>query len=695
VSDVLRLCFGVHDHQPVGNFDQVNHEATERAYRPFFELIRRRPELRLTVHVTGSLLEWLRERAPDTFDVLGTIAAAGQAELLTGGFYEPILAILPDHDKVGQVRHLTDYLKRHFGVRPRGMWLAERVWEPHLPKALVEAGVEYVVVDDSHFSLAGFDPEALGGWYVTEDQGHAIGIFPISQRLRYLIPFADVEETARDLERRRGRAPSVTVMDDGEKFGAWPGTHDHVYRDGWLDRFFDRVARIEGIRLATLSDVRDQVPASGRAYLPTASYREMGEWTLGIGAGRDLQRVKQHMAELEGGDALTALLRGGFWRSFLVKYPEVADTYWRMLRLSEAIEQELARRPDDARLHQARRALWRGQANDAYWHGIFGGCYLPHLRRAVKQSLLEAEHGLGRVTGRARIAWARGDLNGDGADEIVVRTSSATVTVNPDRGGTVTELALLERALDVGDVLTRRSELYHEQIRNAAADAPAVDAGGGPLPHKESDLTRHLGYDALRRASLTDGWFESDTAVDPLSPWPAARFLLASERLVTSIEEERQGVAITMRTAPGRPVRVEKRVTVRDATVEARYRIGMAGGAPLRGTWVVQWNLALTAGHAADRYFSLPERPTLATPGRVTRTRVGLVDEWAGVAIDLRATPAAAFAWAPVETVSVSEGGFERIYQGTAITLAWPLDGAGAEAELLTRATLRVLAPSC
>ena len=138
----LAFCFGIHNHQPVGNFDHVMVEATERSYRPFLERLDRRPEIRLSAHFTGSLLEWLRERAPRVFDLLGTLAARGQVELLTGGFYEPILAVLPDHDKIGQIERLTTFLKSHFGVRPRGMWLAERVWEPQLPRVLSEAGVE-------------------------------------------------------------------------------------------------------------------------------------------------------------------------------------------------------------------------------------------------------------------------------------------------------------------------------------------------------------------------------------------------------------------------------------------------------------------------------------------------------------------------------------------------------------------------
>jgi alpha-amylase len=681
----LALCFGVHDHQPVGNFDGVIAEASARAYRPFFELVRRRPDVRLTVHVTGSLLEWLRERDAPTFDALGAIVASGQAELLTGGYWEPILAILPDRDKIGQVRQLSDYLKRQFGVRPRGMWLAERVWEPALPKALVEAGVEYVLVDDTHFALAGFDPDTLGGWYLTEDQGATVGVVPISQRLRYLIPFADIEESVRELEARRGQVPAVTVMDDGEKFGAWPGTWEHVYRDGWLDRFFDRLGTLDWVELATFGDVIDRVPASGRAYLPTASYREMGEWALAPGAGRDLERAKRELERVEDGARLAGYLRGGFWRSFLVKYPEVADIYWKMLRLSDALDRELARRPDDARLLDARQALWRGQANDAYWHGVFGGCYLPHLRRAIKQSLIEAERGLGDVAGRPAIGWSRGDVNGDGAEEVIVQTSTLTVTVNPDRGGTITELAWLPRLLDVADVLTRRPEQYHDRIRGATGVTPTIDVAGGLAAHQEAGLAERLDYDDARRASLVEGWFDdADVGVDPVTPWRRARWTSAAMRLAAALEEREGGLDVRLRLRPAATVEVDKHVRIHGNVVAARYRVRSTTGGPLVGTFAVQWNLALTAGHAGDRYLGLPDRPPLASTGRERRADVTLVDEWAGLALRLETSPMSEFAWGPVETVSVSESGFERIYQGTAITVAWRFDGSGTVAEVST-----------
>src|SRR4030095_82718 len=91
VRDRLAFCLGVHNHQPIRNFDHVLVEAPGRAYRPFLERLEARPEVRVSVHCTGSLLEWLRERAPRTFDLLGTVAARGQGELLNGGVFAPML----------------------------------------------------------------------------------------------------------------------------------------------------------------------------------------------------------------------------------------------------------------------------------------------------------------------------------------------------------------------------------------------------------------------------------------------------------------------------------------------------------------------------------------------------------------------------------------------------------------------------
>ncbi len=92
--------------------------------------MKRYPAVRISLHFTGILYDWIKQYHPECFDLIRTMKDRGQLELLTGGFYEPILPAIPDRDKVGQILMQSEFIEREFGVRPAGMWLAERVWEP-------------------------------------------------------------------------------------------------------------------------------------------------------------------------------------------------------------------------------------------------------------------------------------------------------------------------------------------------------------------------------------------------------------------------------------------------------------------------------------------------------------------------------------------------------------------------------------
>jgi 4-alpha-glucanotransferase len=679
VSEPVRFLFGVHNHQPSGNFESVILDAARHAYQPFLEAVRDAPGVVLTVHCSGGLLAFLREGARPTFDLLGRLAAEGRIELLTGGFYEPILVMLRDPDKVGQIQALSEFLRSNFGVRPRGMWLAERVWEPQLPKVLREAGVEFVVVDDAHFALAGLEPETLGGYYLTEEQGASVAVFPISQRLRYLVPFGDPEETVQYLGERE-EAGAITLFDDGEKFGVWPGTRRLVYDEGWLKRFFDAVTRAQTIRMSTFSSCLDALRPAGRVYLPTASYSEMGEWALPADKGAELEEVRQRLAALPDGASLTRLLRGGFWRNFLVKYPEMGDAYWRMLRVSARLGDAFAAHPDDPRLRAAREDLWRGQGNDAYWHGVFGGAYLPHLRRTVLSAVLAAERRLDEVVDNPRLTWTRDDLDGDGHAEVLVRTRELALTVRPGAGGTVTQLAFRPRDLDLAGVLTRRREMYHDRVKEsvvAAVDGEVKSIHAAPQA-KESGLADLLDYDTFRRASLLDGLFPPGAPADPLSPWGHALATVGERALQYEIAERglELDIELALPDLDGRPLRVDKRVRVDadGAALRVRYRLRWEGKEPLEARWATQLNLTLTGGDAPGRYYRVPGSPSLGSRGTLSHGgALALVDEWIGCGIQIAWNQPGDAGWAPIETVSLSESGYERIYQGSAILVSWPV----------------------
>ncbi|MGI6317666.1 MAG: hypothetical protein ACOX1J_02855 [Dethiobacteria bacterium] len=201
--------------------------AFENAYAPFVEVLKRYPSLKVVLHYSGSLLDWIEKNEPSFLISLRELVEKGQVELMGGGYYEPILPVIPDSDKKGQILKLSRYLKNRLGTEVSGAWLAERIWEPHLARPLFEAGIRYVVVDDAHIQEIGMKSEELLGYYITEEEGCPLKIFPISEKLRYLIPFEKIEETKEFLGSLASKSPgSLAVLaDDGEKFGVWPGTH--------------------------------------------------------------------------------------------------------------------------------------------------------------------------------------------------------------------------------------------------------------------------------------------------------------------------------------------------------------------------------------------------------------------------------------------------------------------------------------
>src|SRR6476660_6220534 len=139
----LRFVFGLHDHQPVGNFDGVFEQAYRDGYEPFLSLSERFPEIRISLHHSGCLLEWLVAHRPEYVARVRSLVQSGQVEILGGAFFEPILSMIPSWDREGQVTSYTDYLRDLYGCTVRGLWLAERVWEPELVSDLARAGIEY------------------------------------------------------------------------------------------------------------------------------------------------------------------------------------------------------------------------------------------------------------------------------------------------------------------------------------------------------------------------------------------------------------------------------------------------------------------------------------------------------------------------------------------------------------------------
>ena len=116
-----RLILALHDHQPVGNFDGVFAGAYRDSYLPFLEVMEDYPDIPFVLHTSGPLLEWLVQHRPEYVAKVRAMVEAGRVEILGGGYFEPILTMIPHRDRVGQVRqYYATYLEETFGASPPG-----------------------------------------------------------------------------------------------------------------------------------------------------------------------------------------------------------------------------------------------------------------------------------------------------------------------------------------------------------------------------------------------------------------------------------------------------------------------------------------------------------------------------------------------------------------------------------------------
>src|SRR3990172_3116467 len=495
----ISLALILHNHQPVGNFGWVIEEVFHKAYEPMVGALERHPGVRVALHYTAPLLEWLDANQPAFLERLGALVARGQVEIVGGGHFEPILVSLPGRDRLGQLGRMRSDLERRFGTAPRGAWLAERVWEPSLPTALVDAGYAYTVLDDNHLRGASVPEDAMWGTYTTDDQGRLLTIFGTEKGLRYRIPWRPVPELIaylRDAATDDGERLGI-MGDDGEKFGGWPGTDELSWgKDAWVDKCFSALEEnSDWLTTVTPSDWMAAHPPIGRIYVPTASYVEMTEWVLPPDEAPVFGRLL-HEA-VEKGRPEARFLRGGMWRNFAARYREVNDLHKQMLRVSASVEAM----PAGAARERALDHLYRGQSNDCYWHGLFRGIYLVHMRMATLAQLIAAEDLVLGNTGLSGVA----DYDLDGRDEVVIGTVGQTVLVDPAEGGGISSWDLRASRVALASVLRRRPEAYHAQLRAAEA-AAAKKKSGAVSPHegfqtKELGLSKLLVYDDHERRS--------------------------------------------------------------------------------------------------------------------------------------------------------------------------------------------------
>ncbi|MFH1017489.1 MAG: alpha-amylase/4-alpha-glucanotransferase domain-containing protein, partial [Pseudomonadota bacterium] len=672
----------LHFHQPVGNFDSVFESATARCYRPVLEHFARHPKVPAAFHLSGCLLEWLEKHDRKFLNDLFRLVGSGQIEPLGGGFFEPILSVIPKSDALEQLARLSEYWVRNTGIRPKGVWLTERVWEPSLAELLAEAGVGYTVLDDHHLRLAGFLDQRFSGLYATERNGKGVGFFPSDFQLRYLIPFRTIPVLREHFANFAGDAREwvLTYGDDAEKFGFWPGTHKWVFEEKWLEQFLSLLEEPDGpVRPQAPGDYFSERPPCRKVYIPNASYTEMLEWALPPTSVAGYSRTRSVAMERVPAEDVHAFVRGSLWDMFLCRYPESDQMHKHALftsRNAHALSDK-----NHSRERAVTSAL-RGQCNCPYWHGLFGGIYLPHLRHGVYSSILDADALLAEADAD-RPRALRMDYDGDLHDEVILLGKSVQAFFRPADAGTLVELDYLPARFNLTNLVSRWKESYHEGTDLTHQNKMT---GGVASPHERSV--------GILREDLKNAYFDR-------LPMRSFRDFVSAECPTPETLERFSGMALAEGTPSSWSVSARswtgsfstggvsyERTAELDASdrLVVRWKIPPARDA--RGFFGTLLAFSLLTPDAPDRGLLIQAKgrdSSAGPPGRRVRasgvTALVFEDRAFGFSCEVAGDIPFELAATPIHTLARSEEGYERAYQGTLLSLAWP---AGQENVSLT-----------
>jgi 4-alpha-glucanotransferase/alpha-amylase len=674
MSRPVSLLFGVHAHQPIGNFPEVLADAHMRCYKPFLEVLFRYPEFHFAVHFSGWLLDYLFAHFPQDMVMLTEMVRRGQVELFGAGETEPVLAAIPGRDRIGQIETFSRKLATKFGQRPSGAWLTERVWDSTVVPALTACGIRYVIVDDYHFLCTGKTTEQLNGFFTTEEDACRLDIFPISEALRYKLPFSPASDAiayieSLAVENASDQPVAAIYFDDIEKFGIWPETYQWVYEKGWLEQFVQGVLSSPQITPRHYRDYHAAGKTKGIVYLPTTSYIEMNEWTLPAESARvyaDLVKQSKASGEFERNKAF---LRGGIWKNFLTRYPESNWMHKRMLGLSA----RLAALPENPHTGEMQQKLYAAQANDAYWHGLFGGLYLPHLRRAIYHNLIDLEAMLDHCA--AREERMTQDIDFDGIDETCLQNGNLQIIVRRDPSAGIVEFDAYTLKHNFGDTLRRHKEDYFDKVQ--LCDQHLSDADAGPHSEEKSG-DADSSVEASGIASAHDRIISRHRiyAAD-LEPDDNARALFIDRvnalRVAYQYSDADTYASGIRFQARHESMQITKQLQLLDNRLQVTYRFS----GDLKSSFSTEINLAMPSCDGPGGRFIVRGEPVSGFGQSLALenlTEITLDDDTLQGSILLKASLPVQFSAQPLFTVSQSEQGFEKIMQAVTLLLTCPIE---------------------
>jgi hypothetical protein len=437
----IMLVLGSHAHVPygadTGQFEKVYTELL----KPFISCLYKHPNIQAALHYSGVLLHWVERSHPELLMLIEDMVGRKQVEMLGGGFYEPVLPIIPLQDKIGQIELLTTYLRKHFGKRPQGCWIPSFVWEQNLVSPLAACGMGFTFLSERQFALA--DGELNGGSpqsnaaspCICEDQGKLITVFPVFKSLEESLAAKGIAAVLENFRKRHSPETESVVSIFPPRINAGQG---ESAESAW-HRFFEELSRCESFSETVMpGKIAKGLKSPGKLSFPDSSVCP---------------------------DGISP-------RRFIIVHPESGGIYSKMIFTNVLINQL---RGDKSRKLSAHEELWKAQSSVLFCRSGAQGLHNHVLRNAAYGALLAAER-LTREKVKFTPSLVPFDINMDGTPEWLFQDAKINCYVQ-SLGGGIFELDYLPTAWNYADTCGGRLA-FADRLLPSAIKLEKLNVGG-------------------------------------------------------------------------------------------------------------------------------------------------------------------------------------------------------------------------
>ncbi|MCL1991519.1 MAG: DUF1926 domain-containing protein [Spirochaetes bacterium] len=386
VAPRINLIIGSHAHVPPGAAKEEFEAAYDKRLKPFASSLYKHPKINAVLHYSGPLLNWIERTHPEFIMLIEEMVSRKQAEIMGGGFYEPMFPLIPVQDRIDQIEFMTTYLRRHFGKRPAGCWLPAFAWEQQLVSALAASGMNYTFLSQRQFEKAGIRGGGLARPCLSEDMGKLVTVFPVSSFLE-----------------RELAAKSVSAVFDALKNDSafWP----------------DEAAGVAAGAEATVSVFPESAPLCGESESAESAWNRFfeelslcEELVVPVLPGKLAKGLKGlKKASFPNSSGLES---GYLPRNFIIENAGSGGVYAKMMFINALITQI---KGDKSRKRSAREELWKSQDSAIFTPFCEEG-KRHELIKTAYHSLLSAER-LSRERGKFEPSLIQHDFDLDGSSE--------------------------------------------------------------------------------------------------------------------------------------------------------------------------------------------------------------------------------------------------------------------------------------